>query len=127
MKNKEVLNRINKIKSPLVRDIFLESYKNSTNEERQTMAKIIGDFEEAINNDLNFKAKAIAAYVRFNMEDFHHKHLTDAQMKELNQLIRNAIYSFLKDEADGDFMDISAVCKCNLAPYWEDCEYVDAH
>lgn len=126
MKNKEVLNRINKIKNLAVRDIFLDSYKKSTYEERQVIAKAIGDFEYAIKNDLNFKAKAIAAYVRLNIEDFHHN-LTDAQMKELNQLTRNAIYSFLKDEADGDFMDISAVCKFNLAPYWEDCEYVDTH
>jgi len=41
--------------------------------------------------DNNLLAKLIAAYVRNNIEDFHCKYLTDAQMKELNPLIRNAI------------------------------------
>ncbi len=40
-------------------------------------------------------AKFIAMFVRNNMEDFHVKHLTDKQMKELNPLIRNAIYTAL--------------------------------
>lgn len=38
----------------------------------------------------------IAMNVRNHMEDFHVKHLTDAQMKELNPLIRNAIYEMLQ-------------------------------
>ena len=29
------------------------------------------------------------------MENFHTKHLTDAQMKELNPVIRNAVYTAL--------------------------------
>jgi len=40
-------------------------------------------------------AKIIAMEVRNSMEDFHAKHLTDKQMKELNPIIRNAIYSAL--------------------------------
>jgi hypothetical protein len=40
-------------------------------------------------------AKVIAMEVRNSMEDFHAKHLTDEQMKELNPIIRNAIYSAL--------------------------------
>jgi len=38
-------------------------------------------------------AKYIAMVVRNAMEDFHCKHLTDEQMKELNPIIRNAIYT----------------------------------
>lgn len=38
-------------------------------------------------------AKYIAIVVRNAMEDFHHKNLSDEQMKELNPIIRNAIYS----------------------------------
>lgn len=124
MKNKELLERISKIKSDIVRDAFIETYNKMNYKQRQKLAKIIGSFENNLENDLNFKAKAIAAYVRMNMEDFHHKHLSDAQMKELNPLIRNAIYTFLVNERNGDTMDISFVCNLNLASYWEDCECI---
>ena len=40
-------------------------------------------------------AKVLAMEVRNSMEDFHVKHLTDEQMRELNPIIRNAIYSAL--------------------------------
>jgi hypothetical protein len=124
MKNKELLNRISKIKSDILRNIFTKSYSEMNYRQRQKLAKIVGSFEDDLKNDLNFKAKAIAAYVRMNMEDFHHEHLSDKQMKELNPIIRNAIYTFLVDENDSDTMDISFVCKYNLPSYWEDCEYI---
>lgn len=34
----------------------------------------------------------IAMHVRNEMEDFHAEHLTDAQMKQLNPIIRQAIF-----------------------------------
>lgn len=37
----------------------------------------------------------IAMVIRNAMEDFHVKHLSDAQMKELNPVIRDAIYTAL--------------------------------
>src|SRR5262245_1279022 len=40
-------------------------------------------------------AKIIAMHVRNEMEDFHVKYLNDDQMRELNPIIRNAIYSSL--------------------------------
>jgi hypothetical protein len=40
-------------------------------------------------------AKVLAMEVRNSMEDFHVKHLTDEQMRELNPIIRNAIFSAL--------------------------------
>ena len=40
-------------------------------------------------------ATYIAMVVRNAMEDFHTKHLSDEQMKELNPIIRNAIYTAL--------------------------------
>lgn len=36
-------------------------------------------------------AMLIAMYIRNEMEDFHCQHLSDAQMRELNPIIRNAI------------------------------------
>lgn len=124
MKNKELLERISKIKSDVVRDAFTESYNKMNYNQRQKLAKRLDSFEESLKNDLNFKAKAIAAYVRMNIEDFHAEHLSDAQMRELNPLIRNAIYTFLVDENEGNTMDMSMMCNLNLAPYWEDCEYM---
>ena len=46
-------------------------------------------------NKENYLAMLIAAVVRNSMEDFHCKYLSDAQMKELNPIIRNAIYTAL--------------------------------
>jgi len=124
MKNKELFERITKIKSDIVREMFTESYNKMNYKERQKLAKILNSFEDSLKNDLNFKAKAIAAYIRMHMEDFHCQHLSNEQMKELNPIIRNAIYTFLVDENDGDTMDISSVCRLNLPSYWEDCEYL---
>lgn len=49
----------------------------------------------------------IAMHVRNEMEDFHVEHLSDAQMKELNPIIRQAIFDVVsftneqpKTEAD---------------------------
>jgi hypothetical protein len=42
-------------------------------------------------------AKLVAMHVRNEMEDFHCKHLDDAQMKELNPIIRKAIYQTLRN------------------------------
>ena len=41
-------------------------------------------------------AKLIAMHVRNEMEDFHCEHLSDDQMKELNPIIRKAIYQTLR-------------------------------
>lgn len=40
-------------------------------------------------------SKLIAMNVRNEMEDFHVRHLSDEQMRELNPIIRNAIYTTL--------------------------------
>lgn len=48
-------------------------------------------------SDKNRIAKAIAVYLRNKIENFHVKYLSDDQMRVLNPLIRNAIYTFLID------------------------------
>lgn len=48
-----------------------------------------------IIEELKDQSKYIAIVVRNSLEDFHCKHLTDKQMKELNPIIRNAIYTAL--------------------------------
>src|SRR5262249_37204518 len=42
-------------------------------------------------------AKLLAMHVRNEMEDFHCKHLDDAQLRELNPIIRKAIYQTLRN------------------------------
>ena len=83
------------------------------------------DFIVRMKTDLDFKSKVIASYVRDNMEDFHCKHLSDAQMRELNPLIRNAIYTALTDIEDDNFMRMYMIQSFNLSDKWEDCEYVE--
>lgn len=75
---------------------------------------------------LKYFSKLIAMSVRNEMEDFHHHHLSDAQMKELNPLIRNGIYSALfaianynKNMNAKQHIDFQAML---LPSYWEDPE-----
>ncbi len=92
-------------------------------EEGQRM--VMEAFVDRLDGDNDYLAKTIAAYVRMNIEDFHHEHLTDEQMKELNPLIRNAIYTFLEDWSNGNVSKILGKRMLNCPEYWEDCEYIN--
>jgi len=68
-------------------------------------------------------AMFLAMVVRNAMEDFHHRHLSDEQMQELNPIIRNAIYTGLQalrhyDSSEGarSFADFQ---KMLIPKYWE--------
>ncbi|MCP4698750.1 MAG: hypothetical protein GY862_18150 [Gammaproteobacteria bacterium] len=74
-------------------------------------------------------AMYIAMAVRNAMEDFHHKHLSDKQMEELNPIIRNAIctafHAFLHAETsdiDRGFVTFHTRC---IPKYWEEPELND--
>ena len=70
----------------------------------------------------NYFAKLLAANVRNTMEDFHHKYLSDAQMKELNPIIRDAIYTALVNiNTDRSYV---AYYEQYIPDYWEDCKYL---
>ena len=70
----------------------------------------------------------IAMVVRNAMEDFHSDHLSDVQMKELNPIIRDAIYTALhtlrqanSSPAAKKFVNFQA----SLIPdYWEQPEFL---
>src|SRR5687767_7876176 len=51
--------------------------------------------EPLLSEETQHYAKYIAIVVRNAMEDYHVKHLSDEQMKELNPIIRNAIATAL--------------------------------
>lgn len=68
-------------------------------------------------------AGVLAIIVRNAMEDFHCKHLSDAQMKELNPIIRNAICTGLhalefrkESEAARSYVDYHIG---HIPNYWE--------
>lgn len=66
----------------------------------------------------------IAMAVRNQMEDFHVEHLTDAQMKELNPIIRNAIFSVLTAMRQDDQITLGFL-KAMIPEYWEPPQLVD--
>jgi len=80
-----------------------------------------------MNNQLrekeNIYAKMIAVAVRNNLEEFHHKYLTDAQMKELNPLIRNAIYTALV-LLNEKTIESTVYYTFQIPDYWEDCQLI---
>ena len=47
--------------------------------------------DKQIQDGLKSQSKIISIVIRNAMEDFHTKHLSDDQMKELNPIIRNAV------------------------------------
>jgi hypothetical protein len=70
-------------------------------------------------------AKIIAMVVRNEMEDFHVEHLDDAQMRELNPIIRNAICDALHMVANAEEPAIAPIYAFNLRcipKYWEEPE-----
>ena len=75
------------------------------------------------SKNLQEMAMFLAMVVRNAMEDFHHRHLSDQQMKELNPIVRNAIYTGLQalrhyDRSEGarSFADFQ---KMLIPNYWE--------
>ena len=68
-------------------------------------------------------SKYIAIVVRNTMEDFHTKYLSDKQMKELNPIIRNAIYTAIyacdhqeQSSVARDFVEFNVSM---IPEYWE--------
>jgi hypothetical protein len=53
------------------------------------------DISESAKHSLQQWSRIVALNVRNRMENFHCKHLSDEQMKELNPIIRNAVYEAL--------------------------------
>ncbi len=69
-------------------------------------------------------AELISMHVRNSMEDFHIKHLSDEQMKELNPIIRNSIYTVIysvKEALNDDKRSIDFLNYLHLMipTYWE--------
>ncbi len=87
-----------------------------------------GDVDKAIQEGMKFQSKYISIVIRNAMEDFHNKYLSDEQMKELNPIIRNAVYTALYSMQYGkdsmrakEFMDYHI----DMIPsYWEEPELI---
>lgn len=69
------------------------------------------------------QALYIAKVVRDNMEDFHREHLSDAQMQDLNPIIRNAVCTALHavatyEEYESSKRFVEETVK-SIPNYWE--------
>lgn len=84
--------------------------------------------DKMIQEGIKNKSKYIAMVIRNAIEDFHCKHLSDAQMKELNPLIRNAIYTALYTMhyyMDSDRIREFVNFQVEMIPrYWEEPELI---
>lgn len=109
----------------LVNEIDINKLLDESESQEEAQKKALEIFSNKLMEDNNYLAKTIAAYVRMNIEDFHSEHLSDKQMKELNPLIRNAIFSFWEDWDSGRIGKIWGVRMLNCPEYWEDCEYMN--
>lgn len=73
-------------------------------------------------------SKYVAMVIRNAMEDFHSKHLSDAQMKELNPIIRNAVYTAsyaFENMQKSEKAEKYIKYHMSMVPvYWEDCEFL---
>jgi len=99
---------------------LLEKHINNKNKLFEQLQGI-NDISKKNREAENWAAKFIAAVVRNYMEDFHCKYLSDAQMKELNPIIRNAIYTAIV-VMDENPTAAAAYASMYVPPYWEDCE-----
>ena len=83
--------------------------------------------------ELSKETRKLASYitmvVRNAMEDFHHEHLSDDQMKQLNPIIRNAVctalHAFENYDASPEatqFVDFNFML---IPRYWESPELLD--
>ena len=81
-----------------------------------------------IQEGMKYQSKYISIVIRNAMEDFHTKHLSDAQMKELNPLIRNAVYTALYTIRYFDVSDRAKAFldhQASMIPqYWENPELI---
>lgn len=84
--------------------------------------------DKQIQEGLKYQSKYISIVIRNAIEDFHVRHLTDAQMKELNPLIRNAVYTalytiqyFEKSDKAKVFLNHQASM---IPDYWEEPELI---
>lgn len=104
--------------------MFSEAFKTGPEASKMVTDNIL-TLKKVLATNNNYLAKALAAYVRYHIEDFHSRHLSDEQMRELNPLIRNAIFTMLEDISEGRYFKISGLLRLNLPDYWEDCEYLN--
>ncbi len=102
---------------------------------RKELAKIkkkmddVSCFSKVELEHFDMFAKMLAINVRNQMENFHVEHLTDEQMKELNPIIRNAIYSQLititkANMGDKIAKETISFSKQAIPHYWEKCKKI---
>jgi hypothetical protein len=73
--------------------------------------------------DMKTMSIFIAVVIRNAMEDFHVKHLSDVQMRELNPIIRNAVFTAVHATRSMDWSEAARAyvdyLSQHIPPYWE--------
>lgn len=86
------------------------------------------DDDDAYNRHI---AKYIAMVIRNAMEDFHTQYLTDDQMKELNPIVRNAVFTALHTLShmhDSETAQSYIKYQERMIPqYWEEPQLLDGY
>lgn len=104
--------------TPHIRSFF--NHKNKGH----AMTNITGILSSPAPKQPKDVAMLLSMIVRNSMEDFHTEHLDDALMKELNQVIRNAIYTGLvalgNVKTSQGAMAFVTFNKMQIPDYWED-------
>jgi hypothetical protein len=85
--------------------------------------------QPALSKETQQMATYVAMVVRNAMEEFHVKHLTDNQMRELNPMIRNAIATALHafDHYERSTAARSYVAFRSIPAYWEKPALLDGY
>jgi hypothetical protein len=87
------------------------------------MTKVESQQPESSDKAIQMTAMYMAMVVRNAMEDFHCKHLSDEQMKELNPIIRDAIcsalYAYVHSETSLAAQRFVQYHRDSIPSYWE--------
>ena len=87
-----------------------------------------GTLDQQAIAEMQARSKYVAIVIRNAMEGFHHKHLTDEQMKELNPIVRDAVYTAIYaletkviSKASKDFVEYHLE---SIPRYWEEPQFL---
>ncbi|MDE6670169.1 MAG: hypothetical protein K2K26_10880 [Muribaculaceae bacterium] len=79
-----------------------------TKEDEINGRNMLSSMASELLTNKNRIAKAISAFIRNKIEDFHVEFTSDSQMSEINPLIRNAVFTFLY-EYGSDYASIATL------------------
>ena len=90
-----------------------------------------GENQPVLSEENHQLARYIAMVIRNAIEDFHCRHLTDDQMRELNPLVRNAVatamHAFDHYERSSAAMEFVDYHFRSIPKYWEPAKLLEGY